>query len=206
MPTEVQPRRRRLEPDARREEIFDCAVRLFGARPYAEVSAGDVADRAGVARGLVNHYFGTKRALYLEVVKQLVTLPPLPEIALPEAPVPERVCAGVGWFLTFIDEHPQPWVTTVGFGDHGIDEDLRQILADADETCADRILEAVGLSERVPRGAELRAAVRCYTGLVRAVAREWLVRGALDREQARLVLTHQLIALVDEVLPAITAT
>jgi AcrR family transcriptional regulator len=205
VPTEVEPRRRRLEPDARREEIFSCAVTLFGTKPYAAVSTGDVADQAGVARGLVNHYFGTKRALYLEVVKRLVTLPPLPEIALPDAPVPERVHAGVDWFLTFIDEHRQPWVAAVGFGDTGMDEDLRQILADSDETCADRILEAVGLSERVPRGAELRATVRCYNGLVRAVAREWLVRESLDREQARLVLTRPLISLINEVFPAITA-
>jgi AcrR family transcriptional regulator len=54
-------RRRRLEPDARREQILSVAIRLFGSKPYAEVSTTDVARDAGVARGLVNHYFGTKR-------------------------------------------------------------------------------------------------------------------------------------------------
>ena len=62
-------RRRRLEPDARREQILSVAVRLFGERGYAAVSTGDVAAGAGVARGLVNHYFGTKKELYLEVVR-----------------------------------------------------------------------------------------------------------------------------------------
>ena len=31
---------------------------------------GDIATEAGVTRTLVNHYFGGKRALYLEVVRE----------------------------------------------------------------------------------------------------------------------------------------
>ena len=57
--------RRRLEPDVRRGQILACAVRLFGERPYAEVSTTDIARSAGVARGLINHYFGTKKDLFL---------------------------------------------------------------------------------------------------------------------------------------------
>ena len=44
------PRRRRLEPDERREQILACAVHLFGERPYAAVSTTELAARAGVAR------------------------------------------------------------------------------------------------------------------------------------------------------------
>src|SRR5690242_17748597 len=67
--------RRRLEPDARRAQILSVAVRLFGERGYAGVSTGDVARGAGVARGLVNHYFGTKKELYLEVIRLMLTVP-----------------------------------------------------------------------------------------------------------------------------------
>ncbi|HZY75057.1 MAG TPA: helix-turn-helix domain-containing protein, partial [Jatrophihabitantaceae bacterium] len=75
MTTAEAPRWRRLGPDERREQILDCAVRLFGERPYAAVSTTDIARAAGVARGLLNHYFGTKRDLYLEVVKAMVQMP-----------------------------------------------------------------------------------------------------------------------------------
>src|SRR4051812_5171083 len=68
-------RGRRLEPDARREQLLECAVRLFGEKPYAEVSTAEIAAEAGIARGLLNHYFGTKRDLYLEVVRRLVFVP-----------------------------------------------------------------------------------------------------------------------------------
>src|SRR3982751_2655143 len=68
--------RRRLEPDARRAQILSVAVRLFGERGWADVSTTDVAREAGVARGLVNHYFGTKKDLYLEVIRVMLTVPP----------------------------------------------------------------------------------------------------------------------------------
>ncbi|WP_300388145.1 helix-turn-helix domain-containing protein, partial [uncultured Nocardioides sp.] len=46
-------RARRLPPDERREQIVACAVRLFGQRPYAQVSAAEIAREAGIARGLL---------------------------------------------------------------------------------------------------------------------------------------------------------
>src|SRR3954447_20442807 len=75
MSSASEPRWRRLEPDARREQILVCAIQLFGDRPYPAVSTTDIAQAAGVARGLINHYFGTKRDLYLEVVRRMVTIP-----------------------------------------------------------------------------------------------------------------------------------
>ncbi|MET9969370.1 helix-turn-helix domain-containing protein, partial [Streptomyces sp. NPDC006356] len=57
-----QAQRRRMEPDARRAEILGVARRLFGANGYATVSTSDIAAEAGVARALINHYFGGKRS------------------------------------------------------------------------------------------------------------------------------------------------
>ena len=99
------PRWRRLGPDQRREQILDCAVRLFGERPYAAVSTTDIARAAGVARGLLNHYFGTKRDLYLEVVRRMVLMPDVSEVLPPGGTLRERVQASVTWFLDTVAEH-----------------------------------------------------------------------------------------------------
>src|ERR1700712_2802323 len=93
------PRWRRLQPDARREQILDCAVRLFGERPYAAVSTTDIARAAGVARGLLNHYFGTKRELYLAVVRQMVRLPGSDDIVAGTGSLRRRLERSVDWFL-----------------------------------------------------------------------------------------------------------
>ncbi|MBN9618575.1 MAG: helix-turn-helix transcriptional regulator, partial [Actinobacteria bacterium] len=87
-----------MEPDARREQILECATELFGERPYAAVSTGEIAREAGVARGLLNHYFGTKRDLYLEVVRRMVLLPELPDFGdagIARRPLRDRVARSV---------------------------------------------------------------------------------------------------------------
>ena len=75
MATSSAPRWQRLDHDQRRAQILACAGRLFSERNYAAVSTTAIADEAGVARGLLHHYFGTKRELYLEVVHTLMRMP-----------------------------------------------------------------------------------------------------------------------------------
>ncbi|WP_370113971.1 TetR/AcrR family transcriptional regulator [Streptacidiphilus sp. MAP12-33] len=46
-----------------RERIMQAAVELIGRRGFTQVTLGDIAERAGVARGLVSYYFPGKRYL-----------------------------------------------------------------------------------------------------------------------------------------------
>ena len=76
---EARPARwQRLERDERRSQILACARELFSQRNFAAVSMSDIARDAGVARGLLHHYFGSKRDLYLEVVRSLMRMPSNP--------------------------------------------------------------------------------------------------------------------------------
>ncbi len=192
----AEPRWRRLEPDERREQILTCAMRLFGERPYSAVSTTELAAQAGVARGLINHYFGTKRDLYLEVVRRMVTIPRFAIEQLPDGPLETRVAAAVDWFLDGVSRNSKAWLAATGA--IGRDPEVERILAAADETAADRVLDATGLSADVP---ELRAMVRSYGGLVKSAAREWLVRKDLTRDQVRLLLTTTLLSLIRDAAP-----
>jgi AcrR family transcriptional regulator len=193
------PRWRRLEPDARRGQILDCAVRLFGERPYAAVSTTDIAREAGVARGLLNHYFGTKRDLYLEVVRTLVTITEVPgaDVAI-GGPLRSRVERSVDWFLDTVSVHAKTFVAVTGAEGVGADPEIERILAAADDAAARRVLELVGLPAD---GDEHRAVIRAYGGLVKAAMREWIRDGALDRAAVRLLLARVLETIVEDVLP-----
>jgi AcrR family transcriptional regulator len=203
----VEPRWRRLEPDERRRQILACAVRLFGERPYPEVSTTDIARAAGVARGLVNHYFGTKKGLYLEVVRTLVTIPPFLPEELPTGDLAARVDAGVTWFLDAVSRHSRPWLAAMAAGAGGHDAQVAAVLAEADEVTADTLLRLVGPDAAGPVGGadrpELRAVFRAYGGMAKAAAREWLERGCLDRGQVHTLLTTSLVGLVTDVSPRI---
>ena len=187
------PARRRLDPDARRGEILDAAVRLYAERSYASVSTGDLAAEAGVARGLLNHYFGTKRGLYLEALRELLTIPEAAAREVGGRTRPERAGAAVDWFLDAVETRRGLWLS-VGIGAGG-DPEVDAVVADADEVAADRVLGALGLD---PAAASLRARVRAYFGLVRSASREWLVRGSLDRAGVRDLLVTTLVALLPE--------
>jgi AcrR family transcriptional regulator len=194
----VPPRWRRLEPDARREQILDCAVRLFGERPYAAVSTTDIARAAGVARGLLNHYFGTKRDLYLEVVRAMVELPELHDAAATTGPLKRRVQHSVDWFLDVVSAHARTFVAVTGAEGVGDDPEIERILAAADDRAARNVLQTLGLPADRP---EHRAAVRAYGGFVKAAVREWVRGETLTREQVHVLLSQALIAIVKDVLP-----
>src|ERR1043166_4046781 len=63
------PSRRRLSPDERRNELLALGAEVFGKRPYDEVRIDEIAERAGVSRALMYHYFPDKRAFFAAVVK-----------------------------------------------------------------------------------------------------------------------------------------
>jgi AcrR family transcriptional regulator len=50
--------------------ILDAAVRVFAARGYDASRVGDVAKEAGVAYGLVYHYYGSKEAVLEAVFRE----------------------------------------------------------------------------------------------------------------------------------------
>ncbi|MFE9320123.1 TetR/AcrR family transcriptional regulator [Nocardia sp. NPDC052278] len=200
--TEAQPRRRRLEPDERRAQILECAIDMFGERPYAAVSTAELAQRAGVARGLINHYFGNKRDLYLAVVRRMVTLPRLDDMVAPTGTDRERVDASVHWLLDVISEHGSTWVKVTSHEGVGDDPEVQQILDQADDAAAERMLLMVGRAESA-HSAQLRAMVRAFGGLVKVAGREWITRGALTREQVHALLSDMLMTLVTETMPKV---
>lgn len=204
MSVEAASGRRRLEPDVRRGQILGCAVRLFGERPYAEVSTTDIAQAAGVARGLLNHYFGTKKDLYLEVIRVMVTIPEVAVESLPEGDLRTRVDASVAWFLDVVSRHSTSWLAAVTAGGVGRDADVDRVLAEAEDVAADSVLVAVGLAEVAEHREELRGMIRAYLGLAKATAAEWLNRGVLTREEVHLLLATTLLAIVEQVFPAVT--
>ncbi len=55
-----------------RQRLVAAAVDLFSEKSYDDVAAGDIAKAAGVAHGLLFHYFGSKRGIYLQALREAV--------------------------------------------------------------------------------------------------------------------------------------
>lgn len=60
---------RQKQKQESQKKIIEAAILLFGKNGYAKTSIKDVADKAGVANGLVSKYFPTKEVLLSQCYK-----------------------------------------------------------------------------------------------------------------------------------------
>ena len=49
----------------KQDHIINSALAVFGRMGYKKASVADIADMAGIAKGMVTYYFGSKKNLYL---------------------------------------------------------------------------------------------------------------------------------------------
>ena len=194
----------RLDHDERRGQILDCARRLFSERNYAAVSTSDIAREAGVARGLLHHYFGTKRDLYLEAVRTMMRMPanPVP-LQAPGRGLEVVIGESVERWLQMLERNRGTWLAAIGGRGLGRDPEIEEIMDEARERAADRLIEALQTYEAEQAPPELRAAIRAYSGFAEAASLEWLARNRLTREQLHALLVEGFLAIVDRVVPAV---
>jgi AcrR family transcriptional regulator len=204
MATSTAPRWHRLDHDERRRQILACARRLFSERHYAAVSTTDIARAAGVARGLLHHYFGTKRDLYLEVVRSMMRTPSTP-VPLQQGgqSIEAIIDAGVDRWLTMLERNRGTWLALIGGRGLGTDPDVEAILEAAREQAADRLIEALRSHEASAAPPHLRALIRAYSGFAEAASVEWLQRGRLTRAQIHAALVQGFLSIVADVLSAV---
>jgi AcrR family transcriptional regulator len=204
MATSPAPRWQRLEHDERRRQILACARRLFSERHYAAVSTSEIAREAGVARGLLHHYFGTKRELYLEVVRSMMRMPtnPVP-LETPGRGIESVIAQSVDRWLEMIERNRGMWLATIGARGLGRDPEVEAILDQARERAADQLIEALQTYTAQSAPADVRAVIRAYSGFAETASVEWLQRGRLTREQTHTLLVQGFLSIVRDVLPAV---
>lgn len=185
--------RTRLEPDARRLQIIEAARSLYAERPYDHVSLAELARAAGVTRGLLHHYFGSKREIFLAVMRDSVLMPASELPDLLHLPLEERVRVTMDWILDAAQTYGQAWVAAAGAAELNGESDLQRIVDEADDRAARLVLDAVGL----PDSPELRARLRASAAYVKALCREWLQRGSLTREDVLALLTTHLVHVLE---------
>ncbi len=84
----------------KRRAILDAAVRVFARQGYHSTRVADIADEAGVAYGLVYHYFRSKEAVMTELFTERWSLLLIASDQLYEQDIPPREkLAGIARFI-----------------------------------------------------------------------------------------------------------
>src|SRR5215210_3907860 len=180
------PKFSRLDPEQRRDQILDAANVLFAERAYDDVSIEDLARAAGVTRGLVHHYFGGRKDVYIGLIERLGAQreeglrPPVGRGAR------ARIADTVSRWLDWTESNRAVWLATMAPGEDIADPDVRRVVADLVRRAVALLADFhADIAEDSPR---LRYALECWTGLNRAATRRWL-NGEATREA-----THELLA------------
>ena len=171
----------RLDNDERRAQLLQLARKAFSDRSYDDVSIDDLAREAKISKGLLYHYFPTKRDLYVaglreiaeELVQRCTNIPA-------DLPPIDRVRAGIG-----------------------SDPEVAQVVEDVRERLADNFLEQTPFAAMLSRDVRFQIAVRGWIGFVEGATIDWCANPRISQTDLRELLTSILFSIMTAVAPAL---
>ncbi|MFE3001004.1 TetR/AcrR family transcriptional regulator [Nocardia sp. NPDC059246] len=191
-------RRVRLEADDRREQILVAAQRLFAQRAYETVSTAELAAAAGTTRTNLHHHFGTKRALYLEVVRRFAHLPEPPLVAESCGDVGLDIAQMFDQWLELVERNRETYLSMLRAGAPRRDPEVDAVLQGGMRAWEDRLLVVL----RIAPVECNRSKVRAFQSLVMTATDEWLRRGLLTRSDVHSLLAGTLLAIRTQAAPS----
>jgi AcrR family transcriptional regulator len=158
---------------ALRAKLIAAALEHFATRPYDEVTVGEIARAAGVAHGLLFHYFETKRGLYLAALEhageQLVVAHQTDPAAPPGARIRQLLSSHLEHLAA--NEHVALNLILRGAGN---DAAAYQAFERNRWEMTDWVCELLGLD---PANAAARSALRSFARATDEATAQWLAGG-----------------------------
>jgi AcrR family transcriptional regulator len=178
---------RRLGVDERRAQLITLGRRLFTEQSYDALSIDDIARAAGVSKGLLYHYFPSKRDFYVATVddaaQQLLHITK----HMPGLSPPEQAIKRVDAYLDFVEGNAGAFVTLLRSG-VGTDREVAKVVDGTRDALVTSILDTIGASDRVV----FRLALRSWVGLVEAASLEWIERREVPRHTVQMLMLQTL--------------
>jgi AcrR family transcriptional regulator len=185
--------RTRLDPAARRAQLVALGLQMLSTRPLDQVVIDEIASEAGISRGLLFHYFPTKRDFHVAVVRAAADDLCARTEPDPALPVHRRLLASLDAFVDYVSENRDAYIALLR-GTAGGDPDLRAVLDDTRSVFTQRVLDGIDVPAPVP--ARLRIAVRGWVAFTEEATLDWLGADDLGRDQLIDLLDQALVNLV----------
>jgi len=185
--------RERLAPHVRRNQLIDLGLQLLGDRPLDQIPVDEIARRAGISRGLLFHYFGSKRGFLTEVVRRAAA-----ELLRATQPDPtedpfDQLHHGLLAYVKYVQANRTGYLSLVR-GAAGADPALAEIFEATRQSLVDRVLAGLGDARPSPT---LRVAVRGWVAMVEEATVTWLDHQPISRKALVELLEHALAALIE---------
>lgn len=170
----------RLEPDARRAHLLAVGATVFGSKAYDDVQIDQIAQEAGVSRGLLYHYFPSKRAFFAAIIQG--GYDEILEVTRPDPKLSsaEQLQAGLGAYLDYVESHPHMY-RAIFRSTASLEQTVQEVVNRNLDLQARRILAAFGGTSK-PHSLPYLAVRAWLAFLIQAVL-DWLDRGARGDRQ-----------------------
>ncbi|MES5817580.1 TetR/AcrR family transcriptional regulator [Streptomyces sp. RG80] len=191
--------RRRLSTEERREQLLAVGARLFSESPYDDVWIERVAEIAGVSRGLLYHYFPTKRDFFAAVVERESARMLRMTEAVPGVPVREQLAAGLDTFLEYVEAHAhgfRAFHRADAAGDQAVRKVYQRSLAAQERQILAALTADPEFGAALGARPDIELAVRGWLAFTTAVCLEWLRGSELSREQVRDLCARALLGAI----------
>jgi AcrR family transcriptional regulator len=174
----------RLQVDERRRQLLEAGTKLFGERPFDEISMRQIAEAAGVSKGLLYHYFPSKTDLFRAAVERATS--ELQGLVEPtgQGTAFERLQRSLDAYLCWIESNGRAWsrfIQSTAIRSEG------QTVVDEFRGRTTEVVLAALTGGREPRPA-LRMAVKGWLGYLDAAIYDWVEAGDLPRQHVAQLL------------------
>jgi AcrR family transcriptional regulator len=180
-----EPVRTRLQVDVRRQQLLALGLELFGNQTYDELSIDEIARRAGVSKGLLYHYFPSKRAFYVasvrEAARQLLEATDIDQHGAGPEPDPAGRRVALRAFLEYVSRRRVAYAFLLR-GGIGTDPEVAEIIEGTRQALVDRLLSRLSRFGARADDPATRLRLRGWLGYLEASSLEWADRQELDLE------------------------
>lgn len=173
-------KRTRLTPEARRQQLVEIGAKLFAERPFNDVWVEEIAEAAGVSRGLVYHYFPNKQAFFSAIVGHGLRDAFETSTPDPDAPPHRWLLDGIDNLFGYAAENANIF-RTIYLSKHMLGDEVTAAIRAGRELQLVRICEFVTPGD--PPTETMRTAMDAWAAMLDDLLLAWLDGRETDRER-----------------------
>ncbi|MEV5833755.1 TetR/AcrR family transcriptional regulator [Nocardia sp. NPDC052112] len=197
-------KRTRLSPEERRLQLITLGAKMLGDRAIEDISITEIAEAAGISRGLLFHYFPTKQDFQLAIVRHA-------NAELLERIAPDRTLGvlemlrdSIERYIEYVGENRNSYVSLLR-GPASVSAEVLPLVDQTRNVIIDIILTEVPVDIPDIDRPRLILAMRGWIAFVEETTLTWLRHEIITREQLVDLLVESLLALALSLNPALAA-
>ncbi|AMY21509.1 TetR/AcrR family transcriptional regulator [Rhodococcoides fascians] len=174
-------KRTRLSPQQRRAQLIELGTEMLADRPLEQISVEDIADQAGVSRGLLFHYFASKQDFHLEIVREASRSMIERTAPDPDLEPFEILRDSIANYVDYVSEKRDTFISLLR-GTASGDPQMREVFEQTRTTMADRTLVQLAQLD-VDVTPTIDLAVRGWIAFVEEATITWLRNPQITRDE-----------------------